>query len=105
MSRATNTPSMPVPNTSSKLEQQQLLFLDRIPAYEHGNDQQQRRQREEPKTQAIQGDAELDIQRNARHHVRMVGGKPGVIAGRERQRDAGGVKDPSGELRDQHDCE
>ena len=56
---------------------QRLLVLDRFPTYQHGDDQQQGREREEPEAQAVQGDAEADVQRNARS------GEPRVIDGRE----------------------
>ena len=56
---------------------QRLLVLDGFPTYQHGDDQQQGGEREEPEAQAVQGDAEADVQRNAR------GGEPWVVGGRE----------------------
>ena len=42
-----------------------LLVLDGVPAYQHGDDEEQGRKDEEPQAQAIEADGELDVQRSA----------------------------------------
>ena len=68
---------------------ERLLVLDRVPTYQHGDDQQQGRQREEPEAQAVQGDAELDVQRAAQ------GGEPRQMRARRSHRPRWGSAQPA----------
>ena len=68
---------------------ERLLLANRLPTHQHGDHHQQGRQAEEPEAQAVQGDAEADVQRQP------AAASQGTSGRRERLRAAAGSGRPA----------